>query len=256
MFAMIKDEPIWSRPARASRGPHPAHSRHTIAAAAVRIADAEGVEAVSMRRVAAEMGSGTASLYRYVTRKDELFDLMVEAAIGERRLPRPSGNWRTDLRKIAYRGRAMVLRHPWLIAISAFRSSFGPNSLRWLEFTLKAVDGLGLDIDEMLIVSNTLLTFARGYAGGEIAEQEAVRSSGLSRKQWMASRAQYTWGIRESGKYPLFTRVIEDAKAPHDPRMAERGFALGLDHILDGFAARISVKSVRAPGSGLAQRNR
>jgi AcrR family transcriptional regulator len=208
----------------------------------MRIADAEGLEAVSMRRVAVELGSGAASLYRYVAKKDELFDLMVDIVIGEEKLPRRSGHWRADLRKIAYLNRSMILRHPWMIATSAFRSAFGPNTLRWLEFTLKIVDGIGLDIDEMLAFSTTLFTFARGYAAGEIAEQETSRRSGMSREQWMASRAVYTRAIRDSGKYPLVTRVIEDARAPHDPQMAEHGFAWGLDSILDGFAAHLAAK--------------
>jgi len=223
-----------------SRGPQPAYSREQIAAAAVKIADAEGIDALSMRRIAAELGSGAASLYRYVAKKDELLDLMVESVIFEDRAPKLSGDWRKDLRKIAYRSRSMILRHPWMIRVSAYRSALGPNTLRWLELTLSAIDHLGFDIDEMLVVYNTLLTFARGYAAGEIAEQEASRRSGLTREQWLLSRAQHTHEVIKTGKYPMFARVAKDAKAPHDPRAAEHGFERGLDHILDGIGARLS----------------
>lgn len=225
---------------KTTRGPIPAFSRDQIAAAAVKIADAEGIEAVSMRRIAADLGSGAASLYRYVVNKDELLDWMVDEVLAEYTLPRLAGNWRTDLRRIACRSRSMVLRHPWMNAISAFRSSLGPNTVRWLELTLHAIDGLGLDIDEMLVVSNTLLAFARGYAAGEIAEQDTSRRSGLTREEWMISRAGHTQAILKTGKYPMFARVVHDAKAPHDPRAAERGFLLGLDHILDGIEVRIT----------------
>ena len=92
---------------RRLRGPQPAYSRDQIAAAAVKIADAEGLQAVSMRRIAGELGSGATSLYRYITKKDELLDLMSEAVLEVERLPKPSGNWRADLRKIAYHMRAM-----------------------------------------------------------------------------------------------------------------------------------------------------
>jgi AcrR family transcriptional regulator len=230
--------------ARVLRGPQPAYSRGQIAAAAVKIADAEGIEAVSMRRIAAELGSGTTSLYRYITKKDELLDLMSEAVLARDRLPKPSGNWRSDLRKIAYHVRAMTLKHPWTIAISTFRSAMGPNTLRALELTLSTIDNLGLDIDEMLVIENTLFTFARGYAAGEIAEMEASRRSGLDREQWIRSRTELTRAILKTGKYPMFARVVKDARAPHDPDAAERGFAMGLEHLLNGIQMRITVGGV------------
>ena len=221
------------------KGPKPSYSREQIAEAAVKIADAEGIEAASMRRIASELGSGAASLYRYVENRDQLLDLMLEAVILEDKLPKLSGKWRKDLREIAYRNRSVILRHPWMTSISTFRSSLGPNILKWLEVTLAAVDHLGLDIDEMLVVSNTLFTYARGYASGEIAEREASGRSGLDRREWMISRAHLTHAILKTGKYPLFERVVKDAKAPHDPDAAEQGFARGLEYILDGIAVRI-----------------
>jgi AcrR family transcriptional regulator len=226
--------------ARSSRGPQPSYSRDQIAAAAVKIADAEGLKAVSMRRIAAELGSGTASLYRYIAKKDELLDLMSEVVLAEERLPKPSGIWRADLRKIAYHIRAMTLQHAWTIGISTFRSALGPNTLRCLELTLSVIDNLELDIDEMLVISNTLFTFVRGYAAGEIAEMEASRRSGLNREQWMMSRVEHTQAILRTGKYPMFARVVKDARAPHDPDAAAHGFAAGLEHLLNGIEARVA----------------
>jgi AcrR family transcriptional regulator len=190
-----------------------------------------------MRRIATELGGGAASLYRYLKKKDELLDLMVDAVIAEQKLPKVSGNWRKDLWNIAYRSRSMTLRHPWMVELPAFRSSFGPDSLRWLEFSLKVIDELGLDIDEMLVMAITLFAFVRGYAAGEIAEREALKHAPLSRDEWMA--------LHESGEFPLFYRVAMDAKTPHDPRMAEKGFVQGLDHLLDGFAVRIASRSLQ-----------
>ena len=229
--------------ARSLRGPQPAYSREQIAAVAVEIADAEGLEAVSMRRIAAELGSGTTSLYRYITKKDELIDLMLESVLGREKLPKPSGGWRADLRRIASYMRAVTLRHPWTINLSTFRSAMGENSLRCLELTLGVIDNHGLDIDEMLAISNTLFTFARGYAAGELAETEASRRSGLNREQWMRSRSEHTRAILATGKYPMFARVVKDARGPHDPDAAERGFAMGLEHFLNGIEARIKAAS-------------
>ena len=244
---------------RRLRGPQPAYSRDQIAAAAVKIADAEGLQAVSMRRIAGELGSGATSLYRYITKKDELLDLMSEAVLEVERLPKPSGNWRADLRKIAYHMRAMSLRHPWTIGISTSRSALGPNTLRCLELTLSVIDNLGLDIDEMLVISNTLFTFVRGYAAGEIAEVEASRRSGLNREQWMRSRAEHTQAILRTGKYPMFARVVKDARAPHDPDAAAHGFAAGLEHLLNGIEARVEDargRGSRDDGSGVARHQR
>src|ERR1700747_2981450 len=126
-----------------SRGPKPAYSREKIAALAIRIADAEGLEAASIRRIAAELGSGAASLYRYVANKQDLFDLMADSVLGEDRMPRSSRDWRIDMYKAACLYRAMYLRHPWMLTVSGFRMLNGTNLLRWYEFTLAAVDAHG-----------------------------------------------------------------------------------------------------------------
>lgn len=231
---------VWTRPPRASRGPHPAHSVSGIAEVAIRIADKEGIAAVSIRRIAAELGSGAASLYRYIKNKDELLDLMVDAIIAEQEIPPVSGSWRRDLRNIAYCARLVALHHPWLADLPAFRSSFGPDSLRWLEFSLQAMNDLGLDIDEMLVMTHALFAFVRGHMSGEIAEQEVGSASSMSADEWIAQRGHYTMNLLESGEFPMFSRVVRDAKGPHDPAMAEKAFSQSLDYILDGFAARIA----------------
>jgi AcrR family transcriptional regulator len=230
---------LGARPGRPSRGPQPAHSRARIAEAAVKIADADGIDATSMRRVAAEIGSRATSLYRYVRNKDELLDLMVDLVMGETRPPARSGDWRADLAAIAHHTRAVIKCHPWMIAISAFRPTLGPNSLASMEATLRALDGRGLDIDAMLVIANTLSTFARGYAAGEVAEQQAKARSGLGRERWMQTQGQYVEMIRGSGQFPLFMRVVDDAKAPHDPHLMQQGFEQGLQCLLDGVAARL-----------------
>jgi AcrR family transcriptional regulator len=158
---------VWARPERAAKGPAPSRSRAQIAAAAVALADAEGLEAVSMRRVAAELGIGAASLYRYVLRKDELYDLMVDLAEGEDGPPAPlTGDRRADLTAIAHRTRAVIHRHPWMATLAPGRPPYGPNSLVRAEHFLAALDGLGMDIDEMFTASEVLQAFVRGYVVG------------------------------------------------------------------------------------------
>jgi AcrR family transcriptional regulator len=222
-----------------SHGPKPAYNKEKIAAAASRIADANGLEAASIRRIAAKLGSGAASLYRYVANKQDLFDLMADTVLGEDRMPRSSRNWRADLRKAARLYRAMYLRHPWMLTVSGFRMLNGTNFLRWVEFTLSVIDGHGLDIDEMLVLSNTLFAYARGHAASEIGEREASVRSGMSRVDWMNEHAESVRGIVESGRFPYFNRIVTDAATPHREAIEERGFQDGLECLLDGFAVRL-----------------
>ena len=228
---------VWMLPDRPARGPKPAHSRDEIAAAAIKIADADGLDAVTMRRVAAEVGCGTMTLYRYVPTKDHLLDLMIDATAGERELPRLCGEWRADLRAIACFQRATLLRHPWLARLQSSRPSFGPNTLRNLEHGASILTGLGLTIDEMMIMLNSLMAFVLGVVVGELAEQEAQRRTGLTTQQWQAWMSPYIRKLMATGQYPMFNRIIADASLPHNENRAEEGFQLGLDRILDGIAA-------------------
>jgi AcrR family transcriptional regulator len=227
---------IWDRPARAGHGPVPSLSREEITAAAVTLADAQGIEAVSMRALAVELGVGAASLYRYVARKDEVIDLMVDAVIGNDLEFEVRGDWREDLRSLAHGLRAMTLRHPWMAVPSAGLRNFGPNTAWLYEQVLSAIDGLGLDIDEMLVMVETLDAYVRGRALEELAEQEAVRRSGLDQDQWMQTQVPYIESLIESGRFPLLTRVVFDARTPHDPDRLRHGFDLGLERVLDGLA--------------------
>jgi AcrR family transcriptional regulator len=233
-------EVVWTRPERAARGPAPTHSRAEITASAIALADSEGIDAVSMRRVAAGLAAGTGTLYRYLARKDDLIDLMIDAVEGEDGGPDPlSGDWRQDLRAFARRARSIMHRHPWVAVLAAGRPTLGPNGLRLVEHTLSAIAELGLTIDEMLVSVETLQAFVRGYTLGELAEQEAIRRSGLDRGQWMTAHAPYMQKIIVEGHHPLVARVVLDAESPHADNQDERGFERGLDRILDGLSANL-----------------
>jgi AcrR family transcriptional regulator len=229
--------PIWMRPARNSRGPDPGYSRERITAAAITIADAEGLEAISMRRVARELGAGAMSLYRYIGSKDDLIELMIDETAGELPVPEPTGDWRRDLTAVAEQQRASLLRHPWLATIGGGRPTFGPNTLRSFEHALRCVDGLGLSIDRMLTIVLAVGGFVRGFVQGQVAEAEAQRRTKLTEQQWREIQGPYLQQIMDSGEFPLFTKVIIDAELPHmDP---ERQFRTGLNDLLDGISAQL-----------------
>ncbi|MEV4598408.1 TetR/AcrR family transcriptional regulator [Amycolatopsis sp. NPDC049253] len=236
----MADHPvIWMRPEHGARGPRPAHSRADVARAGIEIADAEGLDAVSMRRIASSLGAGTTSLYRYVSKKDDVLELMVDEVMGSLTGTRLSGPWRTDLATIARAQRGLALRHPWLAALSSGRTNHGPNSLRWLELSLSAFDGLDLSTDDMLANLGTLSAFVLGHVLGELGDRAAAHRSGLTHAQWMEQQGEYGPTIVGSGLYPRFTRVIVEAETPHAEDRQDRLFEAGLARVLDGLAAHL-----------------
>jgi AcrR family transcriptional regulator len=191
-----------------------------------------------MRRVAAAVGAGTMSLYRYVSRKEDLIDLMADRVLGELDLPDdPSGDWRADLRLIARQSHELQLRHPWSAKVGLARPPLGPNQLRVTEFALRTVADLGLDIDTMMWVMLTILTFARGAAEAEIAEREEQRRTGMTGDQWRLAMAPYVRQIIDSGRYPLLSRYIVEGR-DLDP---EEAFEQGLDRVIEGLAQSLGI---------------
>src|SRR5579863_8827228 len=116
------------------RGPRPRHSRLEVVQAAVAVADADGLEAVTLRAVASRLGTGVMSLYSYVPDKQTLVYDMVEHVSGELDLPEPSGDWRADIHLLAQRQRALLHRHPWLIEATSHLQPLGPAIVATLEF--------------------------------------------------------------------------------------------------------------------------
>ena len=223
---------IWMRPERPARGPQPSHSRDEIAAAAVAIADAEGIEAVSMRRVAAAIGAGTMSLYRYVPKKEDLFDLMIDAVGGEYDLPtEPSGDPRADLTGLAHQGRALMRRHRWLPTLLAVRQPLGPNTLRYAEFVLAALAGTDLDGTTKMETIGLLNGLVIGMVQWESAQAEASRRAGVTPAEWAAAQVAYLRHVAGSGKYPRFAAVLAEGGARPD---SDALFARALNRFLDG----------------------
>ncbi|WP_405815269.1 TetR/AcrR family transcriptional regulator [Streptomyces sp. NBC_01390] len=228
-------EVIWSRPERAGRGPKAAYSRADIAAAAVRIADAEGLDAASMRHVAAELGCGTMSLYNYVPRKEDLYELMVDAISGEHELWEPSGDWRADMLRVAHQTRALMYRHPWLPRLMSPVYGFSPNALRYLEHCLSCLDSFDGTYGtkfELIAMLNGLVTT---YVGNELGTAERVRSLPWSQEQENAVRMGYLGGQVASGAYPRLAAAFTEDAGPID---LEAVFERMLSRVLDGFASR------------------
>ena len=222
---------VWSREQGA---PREAMSVRRVVEMALHIADAEGLDALSMRRIAADLRSGTTSLYRYVASRDELIDLMLDAAYGAEPLPELTGDWRTDLAAMARRLRTAALRHPWIAGAMTTRPAFGPNALKQIDASLAAATSLTSDITVASNIVTAIGRYTLGAVASELAELEARRRTGLSQDQWRATVAPYIRQVIKGGAYPHFARRVIEA----DDLSAEAEFEFGLACLLDGIAAR------------------
>ncbi|WP_436759962.1 TetR/AcrR family transcriptional regulator [Streptosporangium sp. V21-05] len=228
---------IWMRPERPARGPKPAYSRARITEAAIRIADAEGLEAATMRRIAAEIGAGAMSLYRYVPSRDDLVELIADHLQGEIDVAGlPSGDWRADLTRYADGLRAMWLRHPWIATVQRSLPGFGPNQLLVIERVIGVLDA-HVSIDENLGLMAMLNGYVEGAAREEVSWAEEVRRSGLSESEWMKRSSSRVHQLLSSGDYPIFTKIVMQARQPHLSR--DDQFRNGLERVLDCIAAAL-----------------
>lgn len=158
-------ELLWGATApRGTRGPRPQLSVEKITRAAIAVADAEGLVALSMQRVAAELGYTTMSLYNYVPGKDQLVELMMDAATPPPPRPEPGGSWQDDLERWVHATWELLLKHPWVLRAAAPNPPLGPNQLAWFESALSTLSRSGLAGDEVLSLTLFLLASIRGQA--------------------------------------------------------------------------------------------
>ncbi|MET8798750.1 TetR/AcrR family transcriptional regulator C-terminal domain-containing protein [Nocardia sp. NPDC004568] len=193
---------------------------------------AEGLAAVSLRKVAAALEVGPMRLYGYIATKDELLDLMVDAVYAE---IRPVGdNWREVLRSLAETTRQAAHRHEWFADLIGGRPQLGPHAMARGEAVVAAMGCL--DVDMVMPVSDAVNAYVVGAIRREITEQRAERATGMDKRQWQATFGPYLERAFATGRYPALATVIRDA-AHLD---ADRTFRIGLEFLLDGIEARIS----------------
>lgn len=215
-----------------------------IVAAAIDLADRDGLEALSMRRLATELGTGTTTLYRYVTGRDELLELMVDAVNGSDGVVtgRPA-SWRDGLRLVGREARDRFLAHPWLASQIAARPTIGPNTLHGAEFVIAIALDLAGDPTTAAAVTSTLLAYVQGSVSAELAEAEALRRTGLDEQAWRETVAPWVRSILDDARFPSFAQVVLAA----DELSFEDRFTFGLERLLDGFERLATDRA--APGS-------
>lgn len=223
-----------------TRGPKQRASVDAVVDAAIEIADEEGIGALSMRRIADRLGLKPMSVYTYVPGKAELIDLMVDRVAGEQPLPDLAGSLRARLEQVARLTWNEYLRHPWLLAIDTSRPPLGPNvSDRW-EWSLRAIEGLGLDDLEMDQVITLITGFVSGPARAYTDAERLHRSTTETDEEWWERNAPILEQIMDPERYPVSGRIGAAAGAEYgsaaDP---ERAFEFGLARVIDGIEAYV-----------------
>ena len=227
---------VWTRAEPGTRRPR--FSRDTIAATAIRIADNEGFDAVSMRRIALELDAGTMTLYHYVRTKDELLalvtdTLMAELVVRPGRMPK---DWRGAITLVAQLSRAMLSRHPWVLEITD-DPNFGPNSVRHFDQSLQAVSSLDVSMQDKL----DLITMVDEYVFGYCLHQRTTFHD--EKTPLSAELVSYVEELAATGDYPQIAAMFNDlGSGPAWALIGESAldttrFERNLGRLLDGFAA-------------------
>jgi AcrR family transcriptional regulator len=224
---------IWLRSPREQPARRPALSRERIVRAAIELADADGLEGLSMRRIAARLGAGTNSLYWYLNSKNDLFELMFDEVLGELELPeRASNDWRADLRETAHQVWLLSRRHSWLAQLG-IQPGFGPNTARYFQHAQAALRPLGLELQEEVRILAALNNYVSGHAQRAAAWDAVIRRSGLSGDAWRERFRAYLETIRASDP-----RLAAQLQARLD-LSSEHECLWGLDRLLEGIAAEV-----------------
>ncbi len=234
---------LWRGPAAdgSKHGPPQGLSVDAVIGAATRLADADGLDAVSMRRLAKALDVAAMTLYTYVPGKAELLDLMLDAAYaGMARRDTTGRPWRDRLTVVAEENKALFESHPWAVAVSTIRPPLGPGAIAKYEHELSALDGLGLDDVDMDAALSYLLSFVQSSARAATDARVIQRDSAMNDEQWWAINAPLLTRVLDAGAYPTAVRVGAAAGAAHgsayDP---DHAYEFGLQRVFDGLGVLI-----------------
>lgn len=233
-------ELLWRAAPETGRGPRKKLTVDEVVAAAIELADAEGLEAVTVRRLAQELGKAPMTLYTYVPGKSELVALMLDALFERMERATASGTWRERLAALARENYALYRKHSWAAAASPSRPPLGPGQCAKYEHELQALEGVGLSDVEMDDALAYLLGFVR-TAAQDAAQSEAEHAaSGMDDQEWWEANGPLLAKVLDTERFPTAVRVGQAAGEAHDAAYnAEHAFEFGLARTLDGLAALI-----------------
>jgi AcrR family transcriptional regulator len=250
-------ELLWGRVAAAARGPRPGLSVVAIVEEAVRIADEDGLDAVSMRAVGRRLGRTGMSLYTYVPSKAELVDLMLDAVLTELEQDylADGGGWRAGMERWAREAWAFYQRHPWVLHVSGSRATLGPHELGAYEAQLAVLAELPIAGLELARIVNAVASLVRGSAKAVADARAARQVTGMSDDEWWNARAPILdeflpFDVRAE-RFPMIVRLAGE-QAYEEVGLAEPGgpsyleaealdtFEFGLGRLLDGIEVDVA----------------
>lgn len=228
---------LWEGLPQSRKGPKPTLTLEQIVVAGIAIADAEGVDALSMRKLAAQLGMGTMSLYRYIPTKDDLLTLMLDHVNGKHleRLD-PDAGWRPTLETVGWRSRELNLTHCWLLQVNWSRPVLGPNSVADLDRTLSGLRDLPFSDKEKMMVISLLDSYVTGSARQEILYERAATETGMTDEEFWGNQYPVLAKAMQSGEYPTMAAMDEDV---FDGDW-DQTFAFGLGFLLDGVEREVA----------------
>ncbi|MBV2363757.1 TetR/AcrR family transcriptional regulator [Streptomonospora nanhaiensis] len=245
---------LWGVQERPNRGPKPKLSVDKIVAAAVAVADAEGLDAVSMQRVAADLGYTTMSLYRYVRSKEQLVVLMADAALGRAPQPRAGADWRQRMEELVTAVMALYRRRPWLLRLDISGPPMAPMQLTWFDAYLGALAGTRLSMAERISTVTFIDGASRELARIAIHSEHARRRSGVSAAAALTSYSQALRRFADPERYPHVAAAAAEGVFDPPPGAADPGAeefvddigvdaAFGLHRLLDGVESYVRARS-------------
>lgn len=229
---------VWARPPRKERS---SLTREQIVSEAVRLLDSEGIDALSMRKLAARLESGATSIYWHVANRDELIELIIDEVYGEFAVPSSDdvADWRPAVRQVADDMRSGIVRHPWMVSVLDHLAAahLGPNATRFADGLLALFQRAGFGLREAERALTTLGAYVTGVAMAEAGWRNWLARHGQSEQEWLADSNQDA--RRAAEDYPRLRELVDGYQGVDVQKAMDEDFAYGLDCVLDGLQARL-----------------
>jgi AcrR family transcriptional regulator len=235
---------VWARPRRKERS---TLTREQIVAEALRLLDTEGIEALSMRKLAAALDAGATSLYWHVANRDELIELVINEIYGELDVPDvpdvgEARDWQAATRRFAHSMRSTIVRHRWVVSVldHLVVAYPGPNLAQASERMLGVFEAAGFELPEAERAFTTVAAYVTGIAMGEASWHSWLARRGQTQQEWMDDAMRVAKGITEDYERLRATVTSYEGKDPQ--KAMDEDFDYGLDRVLDGLQARLAAK--------------
>jgi AcrR family transcriptional regulator len=236
---------LWDPPGPPARGPRPKLTLPAIVSAGIELAGSEGLDALSMRKVAQRLNAGVMSLYTYVPGRSELVELMINHAYGELAKADPALPWRDQLLFLANQHVDLFRRHPWILDTSLWRLPMGPNVLDAEEELYRALAASGLTPAQITGVKNLILWHVHGVAWTDIQDREEARRTGVSTEAYWESRNSFWYTYFEPARFPTMSWIHENGG--FDDALVQN-FDFTFHRVLDGIELLVASSPPRAAG--------